>query len=327
MQTKAMHPLTAALLVFAILTAGLAIAAPAGALKVEGARIAMDVEPGKLYNSTIGISIGAGEPAGDYAVDVFGFGQNIADGTYSALEAAKDTSPYTARPFISVDMSKVHLEPGERAVVTATIRVPADAKDGGRYAIILVHPATSTSGQPAAFATAVSIPVLLTATGGALTETGEIAAVEPSSADPETPLTVTTTFRNTGNHHFYGAVHNVTITDPNVKVMAAVKSAPFDRALIPGQVVQFRATVAAGLPQGTYELIARMEDADGTLIAVKKISLQVGTAATSSAETAPRVTAPVAATTKAPGPGAILTSLALVAGAAIFSCLWREKAP
>jgi hypothetical protein len=326
MQTKASHQRIAALLVFALLAVWLASAAPVSALKVEGARIAIDVEPGKAYNSTIGISIGAGEPAGDYAVDVFGFGQNIADGTYSALEAAKDTSPYTARPFISVDRSKVHLEPGERAVVTATIRVPADAKDGGRYAIILVHPATSTSGQPAAFATAVSIPVLLTVTGGALTETGEIAAVEPSMADPEKPFTVTTTFRNTGNHHFYGAVHNVTITDSNAKVMAAVKSAPFDRALIPEQAVQFRTTVAAGLPQGIYDLTARMEDPDGTLLAVRNISLQVGTAAASSATIAPKTTAPVAAATKVPGPGAIMTLLALVTGVAIFS-VWRERVP
>jgi hypothetical protein len=162
------------------LVLGFLAAIPAAALKVEGARIALDVEPGKVYNSTIGVSIGTGEAEGDFAIDVLGFGQALADGTYTGLGAAADTASTTARPYISIDHPTLHLKSGERAVATAMIRIPADFREGGRYAIILVHPA-ATAGQQASFATAVAIPVLLTAKGGAGTEAGEITSLVPGA--------------------------------------------------------------------------------------------------------------------------------------------------
>lgn len=277
------------IITLALLIAGAFLVSPALALKVDGARIAIDVEPGKTYTSPIGISINTEEPEGTFAIDVMGFGQAPADGTYTPLSATADTSPFSARPYITIDKPTVALKPGERVDVTATIAIPSGTRDGGRYAIILVHPAASASGAPASFATAVAIPVLLTLKSGTITEGGEITAMEPPAAEVGKPFAVATTFRNSGNYHYYGVVHNVTITDPQGNVVASVKSEPFVRAIAPGQSVAFTASIAGGLPQGTYQVNTHIEKQDGSVLADKKATLQIGNPAPvqATAETTP----------------------------------------
>ena len=305
------------LIMLTLLIAGALLASPAIALKVEGARIALDVEPGKTYTSPIGISIGENEAGGAYAIDVMGFGQSVQDGSYTALDAAADKSPYSAQPFITVDKPTVALKPGERVDVTATIAIPSGTRDGGRYAIILVHPDASASGAPAAFATAVAIPVFLTVKSGTITEAGQISAVEPPVAEAGKRFAVATTFRNSGNYHYYGAVHNVTITDMQGKVVASVKSEPFVRAIVPEQSVTFTASVANGLPQGTFQVTARVEKQDGQVLAEKKATLQVGSPTTTQA------------TTVAPGKGFLpgFGALAAILGlsVALFGIFWARK--
>lgn len=304
------------LMTFALLIAGAVLVSPALALKVEGARIALDVEPGRSYTSPIGISIKPEESGGTFAIDVMGFGQTPADGSYTALDASSDTSPSSARPFITIDRPTVSLKPGERADVTATIAVPPGTRDGGRYAIILVHPAASASGAPAAFATAVAIPVFLTVKAGTVTEAGEISAVEPPVAEVGKPFVVATTFRNSGNYHYYGAVHNVTIIDTKGNVVASVKSEPFVRAIVPGQSVRFTASITNGLPQGTYQVNARVEKQDGGLLAERKVTLQAGNPAPVQATDAPPRN-PI------PGFGATITVLGLAC--ALFGALRMRK--
>jgi hypothetical protein len=268
----------ARIFLMALVLAALA-AAPAAALKVEGARIALDVEAGKTYNSTIGVSIGTGEAGGEFAIDVLGFGQALADGTYTGLEAAADTAPTTARPFITLDHPTVHLKPGERAVVTAMIRVPADFREGGRYAIILVHPAAAP-GQQASFATAVAIPVLLTAKGGAGTEAGEITSLEPGAVSEGKPVTVETVLKNTGDLHYYGVVNKVSLKDASGKLIGNASTVPLTRAIVPGQSVKFTVDIPAPRDPGTYTLSSRMEQQDGTFFDEKTATIEVKGAAT-----------------------------------------------
>jgi hypothetical protein len=205
-----------------------------------------------------------------------GFGQSTAEGNYIALVASDDTSLYSARPFTTIDNPTVHLKPGEQADVTATITVPSDTSNGGRYAIILVHPATPESGAPAAFATAVAIPVFLTVKGGTVTETGEIISLTPDAVDPAKPFEVVATCRNSGNHHYYGTMSSVTIADANGKEIASATTDPFIRAIVPGESVNFTMSVKAGLAQGTYQMTASMKTRDGKVLAEKTIPLSVG---------------------------------------------------
>jgi hypothetical protein len=264
------------IIALALLVASAVLAAPALALRVEGARIALDVEPGMTYTSRIGISIEPEESEGTFAIEVRGFGQSTADGSYTALEASDDTSLYSARPFITIDNPTVHLKPGERADLTATITVPPETSPGGRYAIILVHPAASGAGAPAAFATAVAIPVFLTVKGGTVTETGEIISLTPDAVDPAKPFEVVVTCRNSGNHHYYGVVSSVTITDAKGREVASATTDPFIRAIVPGESMNFTMAVKAGLAQGTYQMTASMKTRDGKVLAEKTIPLAVG---------------------------------------------------
>jgi hypothetical protein len=302
---------TVPLLLLVLLVAGSAVVAPVVALKVSGARIALDVTPGQTTTSPIGISIGADEAGGTYAIDVLGFGQSVADGSYTSLDATADTSAYSARPFITVDKPTVQLTPGGSASVTATIAVPADAKDGGRYAIILVHPASAASGAPAAFSTAVAIPVLLTIKGGAVAQKGEITTVEMSKAEIAQPFTVTATVKNSGNYHYYGIVSNVTVNDGQGKAVATVRTTPMSRAIIPGNLVKIPAQVAPGLPEGMYQVTVNLETQDGELLNTEIRSLQVGNP----------VGSPAAGTTEPggqknflPGPGVFAVCIAAVIG-------------
>lgn len=241
------------------------VAAPASAVRVEGAKIILDVKPGTTYIFPMAVSIKQDDPASEYAIEILGFGQTIDGGSYKALSPGEDTSPYSARSFISVPSPTVRLQPGERKAFDATIRLPAGSSEGGRYAVILIHPAAAESGQ-SAFATAVLVPVMLTPEGGSLSETGEITSIVAGDIVPGKPIRIMTTLKNTGNHHYYGVVTKVTIIDASGKTVASVSTEPFTRAMIPGQSVNFPADITTGLPAGTYTVTSRMEKQDGTLL-------------------------------------------------------------
>jgi hypothetical protein len=247
-----------------LLLATAIIAAPAAAVKVEGAKIMLDVEPGTTYLFPMAVSTKATDSPADYAIDVLGFGQSPDAGSYQGLEASADASPYSARSFVSVEQSLVHLDPGERVAFNAVLEVPANAGDGGRYAIILIHPA-ETGGAQASFATAVAVPVMLTVTGSSLVETGEIGEVSVGEVVAGKPIMVATDLTNTGNHHYYGAVNALSVTDGAGNVVATATSEPFSRAVIPTQTVRFETPLTTGLPVGTYTVTSRMTLEDGTL--------------------------------------------------------------
>jgi len=107
---------------------------------------------------------------------------------------------YTASPFIMLDKTAVHLAPGGKEVVTATMQVPSSGT-GGRYALIHIRPKPVATGAGASFTTAMNVPVMITLKGTQLTETGAIESVHAGDAVPGTPVGIITVFTNTGNHH------------------------------------------------------------------------------------------------------------------------------
>jgi hypothetical protein len=233
---------------------------PVSALTVEGAKIMEDVMPGTTYQFPMAVSIRPDEPAADYAVEVVGFGQSAA-GAYTLLSAPEDTGPFSARPLVTVGFPLVHLAPGQRKAFNATIRVPRNAGAGGRYAIIHVHPSGGAGGQ-ASFAAAVMVPVMLTVKGTTLTHTGSITNLVVGEVVPGKPIEIDTTLKNTGNHHYYGARVNVTVTDSSGKAIAS-GSTPTVFALIPGNEITFKTPIAAAITHGTYTVKAEARRAEG----------------------------------------------------------------
>lgn len=240
------------------------IVQPAFAVRVEGSPIALEIGPGTTSIVPIALVIPSGEQADSFILSVAGLGQQPLDGTYTDLDASSDTSPYSARTFISLSGNDVRIQPGERAVINATIAVPADARDGGRYAVIAIHP--SGSGQPVT-TTDMLVPVLLTIKGGNSTGTGEISGLDFSTAESGAGLRIGTTFQNTGNYHLSGLINTVTVTDSKGTLVARSTTKPLLMAVIPGQEVRFDLSIGYDLPDDAYILTSRIEKQDGSLLA------------------------------------------------------------
>ena len=143
------------ILVFLVISPG-----PASAINVVGAKFLETVSAGDTVTHTITVSTKATDPSMDIIVDVLGFGQTGSK-SYSPLPAADDTSPYSCPEIYLARQRILPPEPRESKTVTATIAVPKDAGNGGRYAIISLHNAPSVGGTTA-YITAISIPVMIT---------------------------------------------------------------------------------------------------------------------------------------------------------------------
>jgi len=133
---------------------------PASAINVVGAKYMETVNAGDTATHIITVSTKPTDPPMDIVVDVWGFGQTEGK-SYSSLSAADDSSPYSARKFITLDARSFHLDSGESKKITATIVIPNDVGDGGRYAIISLHNAPSGDGTTA-YVTAIAVPVMIT---------------------------------------------------------------------------------------------------------------------------------------------------------------------
>jgi hypothetical protein len=262
------------------------------ALTLSGVKYMADVTPGTTVTFPMTLSLAAADPAADYEATVLGFGNSV-DGGYLGIDPAQDIGPYTARPFITLDKTSVHITPGGKVVVNATIKVPASGT-GGRYALINIHPkqvVATVAG--ASFTTAMNVPVMITLKGTQLTETGTIGSVSADNAVTGKPVAVTTVFTSTGNHHYYDAKNEIVVTDSTGKEVARAATAPSVTAIVPGGKVNFTQQITEGLSAGTYTVASKMFDGEGTVLASKSSSFTVSTPSA--------VQTPTASKTKAPG--------------------------
>ena len=229
--------------------------APAAAIGVLGAKYTGSIPPDGTDTHLLTIDVGADEQATDIMVEVAGFGQTPG-GVYIPLDPANDVSTYSARSFITLNSSKIHLEPGTKKSLAATIHLPKNTGDGGRYAIIYVH---SLPGAGASLATAVVVPVFITVAGTKPAETGSIIQVAAGTVTIGQPITITTTFKNTGNYHYYAASNEVTMTDAKGALVANASTTPMANAIIPGNTVQFVTHPGVkNLPAGTYTVDSKV---------------------------------------------------------------------
>jgi hypothetical protein len=311
------------LLAAALLVLFLAIAPAMAAITLSGVKYMEVVAPGTTVTYSMTLSSAAADAADDYEATVIGFG-NGPNGNYLGIDPAQDTGPYTARPFITLDKTAVHIAPGGKEVITATMQVPASGT-GGRYALINLHPkAVAATGTGPSFTTAMNVPVMITLKDTQLTETGTIESVSAGDAVAGKPVQVETTLKNTGNHHYYGAFVDVSITDSTGKIVATASTNPSIFALIPGNEMIIKTSLAS-LPAGTYTVTSDAKFGT-TLLDTKTASFTVGepgaavpTPTVSAAPTQAATGAPTAPTTvvtqgESPvTPGAIATRAPLSA--------------
>jgi hypothetical protein len=249
-------------------------AVPVLAIGVSGAKYMDSIAPGGTAVHTMTVEIGAGEDPTDVLVEVMGFGQGMDKG-YTTIGPANDLSPYSARPFITLDKNKIHLEPGTKQAVNANIALPKNVGAGGRYAIIYLH---ALPGAGKSFTTAVMVPVLITAAGTTLAETGSITKLEVGDVTIGQPITVTTTLQNTGNYHYYRTVNEVLVTDASGNTIATNSTPPSVYAIIPGNTVGFTIQPdVKNLPLGTYTVNSKVLLEDGRVLDNKTTTFAVKT--------------------------------------------------
>ncbi len=128
------------------------------------------------------------------------------DGTYAATPPG--TSPHGAGSWLSIPVSSVILEPGERRVLRVSINVPADAAGGSALAAMVVR-VRPTASSTVAVSTDITQLVLLTVQGPEAHGGLRISASPTSKFREHSPLAWELRLRNTGNTHLllHGKVH------------------------------------------------------------------------------------------------------------------------
>lgn len=289
-------------------------------LQVTNTILVTNVSPGQTLPFKMTVGIGASDPATNIAVQVAGIVQSL-DGTNGPLAASEDTSPYSARSFISVDKSSFQLEPGASQDVTATINIPQDVGAGGRYAII--HIVTQPpAGGAVSIATAMDVPVVLTVTGSELVHIGKITELTIGKIISGQPVNILTNFQNTGNIH-YKVQGQVTINNAKGQTLDTISIPLTASSILPGATRQLEATFAAtsALAPGTYTVDSKVSLQDGTLLDQANSTFTVNQQymPPSSTTTAPSPTTPVS-----PAPAAGVSWPVVVgaaAGGAIIASL------
>ena len=209
------------------------------------------IAPGSSAVHIITVSTKESDPAMDLMADIQGLGQTPQLGS-NGLSADKDTSPYSARTFITINPVTFHLNPGESKDITATITIPQNVGSGGRYGIITIHNAPIGNGTTA-IVTAIAVPIMVTIQGTTKSMTGSITGVSVADVVPGQPIKILTALKNTGNYH-YLAINNVSITDSTGKVVATGSADSSPRSIIPTSTGEFDVNIVAPLPIGMYSI-------------------------------------------------------------------------
>jgi hypothetical protein len=246
-------------------------------MTVSNALVLANVAPGQTLNQTMTVSIGSNDPATTISVQVYGV-QQSPQGGYILLNASEDTGPYSARPFVSVDSSSFHLEPGGSHDLTITIQIPQDVGDGGRYAMVNIA-TQPVAGAGVNIITAVNVPVYLTIQGSRLIQQGKITALNASEVTSGRPVNISATFQNTGNHHFK-VEGLVTVTNDQGQIVGNVSIPVTSSSLLPGALRQMKAAFIPNgdLAQGIYTVNSQVMLEDGTMLDEANTTFEVKTA-------------------------------------------------
>ena len=221
------------------------LATPVSAgLQISGSLLQQDVSPGDTIQHVMTVTLINEKAPADVSLEVGGLG-TTAEGRPRLIPGEEDTSPYSARPFITLDKDTLRLDPDTPQTVTATIRIPRDVGAGGRYAMI--HISTAPKGGTVALVTAVDVPVVLPVKGTGQTATGEITSVDFREATGSgQPAVISVTLKNTGNIHFENAITRITLSDTSGTTVFNGTSGA-SHAVVPLNSIQLDTTIGKEL--------------------------------------------------------------------------------
>jgi hypothetical protein len=257
-------------LVLLLLAAGVASAG----LGVSGSKLEKNVAPGDKFTHVMQVKTDPSDSPVNISVDIFGITQGD-DGAIAELNASKDTSAYTARPFLKVSPTSFHLDPGKTQQVTLEVDIPNDVVgSGGKYALVKIRTLPVGTGM-VGFSTGVYVPIRLTFNGAEILNKGEIESINLEKVKDEDKQILFVLLKNTGNHHYYPKL-NATVKDKDGKIVANA-SVPRGIALLPTYSRLFKPLLNSDTPlkPGTYDLNTTISMEDGTVLATKETSIEV----------------------------------------------------
>jgi hypothetical protein len=120
------------------------------------------------------------------------------------------------------------------------------------------------------------VPVLITITGSAINMKGMITDVIVADVVPGQPIKITTSLKNTGNHH-YIVQNNVSVSDSGGKVVAEGGMGVSPGSLIPTFTHNYDVNLVTPLPLGTYTITSKVSLEDGTILDTKTIPFEIKT--------------------------------------------------
>ncbi len=220
-------------------------------LRVENAILVADVSPGDTITHKMTLSLVETDSPMDLTVEV------------NDIDNVKST--YSARDFVSVDKISFHLEPGEPQDVTATVHIPSDVGDGGRYAVINLR--QKPTGTGVAPVVAVNVRLYLTIKDSQFIHEGEITEVSAGEAISGKPVNIFITFKNTGNHHFKFKAE-VTVSNAQGEVLDTIYTALSPSPVIPSMSKEIKVSFIpkTKLDVGVYSIKSKIMLEDGTVL-------------------------------------------------------------
>lgn len=208
-----------------------------GATTLSGVKLMGNYTSNDTISFPMKLSTSSSDSQITYQLSVMDFG-NSPNGGYIALEP--ENRSYSAQPYISLDKSEVTILPGQSETIIATIKLQSSS--GGLYSLINIHPKV-TSSNGTSVVTAMNIPIMITINNNSQIKTGEITKI---SIDPSN--TISTTFTNTGNTHYYNAKNIIGINISGKEEYISTK--PLITAIVPGGTVIFSQHINGSLSSG-----------------------------------------------------------------------------
>jgi hypothetical protein len=249
----------------------LAMGSASADLKVSGGVFAISAVPLQHVEYVITVSNGDVDRAVDLNAQVAGFGQ-APDGSDIVQNASTDTSPYTARPFLTVTPTSFHLEPGQSQRLVLMGDIPEGIGDGGRYALVNIHSNALSSLVPennTPIAVSIDVPVLITIYGSNLENKAEISRVDLGTPASTGARSVAVLLTNTGNYHYKALAKSVLANATTNEVLGFATTSLSSSLIIPTTTRLFQMQLKPGssLTHGQYVITSTVSLADGTVLA------------------------------------------------------------
>lgn len=244
---------------FLALTLVLSVLPVSANLQAYGVLLMKNVTPGESFEHKITLT-NMNNTTENAEIGIFGLGQSLDSSTIS-LNPDKDTSPYSARKFLTISNTTVELKSNLSKVITVKVDVPSDLEDGTKYALISAYLKRKSNANIGA-TVGIDIPILLTKSQShQLIKEGKI--TELNVTWPQVSLI----FKNTGNTH-YKVFFVADLMDSNGNILGTVSTTPSINSIIPTFEIQRTMSFNQEnkLPSGKYSLNVSAKQENGNVL-------------------------------------------------------------